>query len=140
MVPENKYKDLAQFFGFDTNYVMSLLQYEDGATFNARAILHDLNCKFNQRMRSDYQWALDREETLRGKMSDRNKLDFMLKWMEKQVSMARTFYHANPRNPKIQLGQPCGIAMEFGENKSNSQNKSSKGNKGGLPTRTEVGA
>ena len=65
MVPENRYKDLAQFFGFATNYVMSLLQYEDGATFNARAICHDLHCKFNQRMRSDYQWALDREETER---------------------------------------------------------------------------
>ena len=131
MVPENKYKDLAQFFGFATNYVMSLLQYDDGATFNARAICHELHCKFNQRMRSDYQWALDREETLRGKISDRNKLDFMLDWMEKQVSMARTFYHADPNNPKIKLGQPCGIAMEFGENESNAQNKNSKGNKGG---------
>ena len=130
MVPENKFKDLAQFFGFATNYVMSLLQYEDGATFNAKAICHELHCKFNQRMRSDYQWALDREETLRGKMSNRNKLDFMLDWMEKLVSMVRTFYHFDPRNPKIQLGQPSGIAMEFGDSKSNSQNKNSKG-KGG---------
>ena len=94
MVPENKYKDLAEFFGFATNYVMSLLQYEDGATFNARAIIHDLHCKFNQRMRSGYQWSLDREETLRGKMSDKAKLDFLLDWLERQVSMARTFYHA----------------------------------------------
>ena len=131
MVPENKYKDLAQFFGFSTNYVMSLLQYEDGATFNARAVHHELHCKFNQRMRSDYQWALDREETLRGKLSDRNKLDFMLDWMEKQVSMARTFYHADPTNPKIKLGQPSGIAMEFGDNKGDGKKKDSKGQKGG---------
>ena len=132
IVPENKYKDLAQFFGFATNYVMSLLQYEDGATFNARAFCHELHCKFNQRMRSDYQWSLDREETLRGKMRDRNKLDFMLDWMEKQVSMARTFYHADPSNPKIRLGQPSGIAMEFGDNKGNqNKKKDSMGGKGG---------
>ena len=55
MIPEDKYRDLAMFYGFSTNYVMSLLQYEDGASFNARNILHDLYCKFNQSMRQNYQ-------------------------------------------------------------------------------------
>ena len=68
----DNYKDLAVFFGFATNYVMSLMQYEDGASFNAKNVLHDLHCKFNTRMRSDYKWSLGREETLKGKLSDRD--------------------------------------------------------------------
>ena len=130
MVPKDKYKDLAKFFGFATNYVMSLLQYEDGASFNARAIIHELHCKFNQRMKSDYQWSLDREEILRGKMSDKAKLDFILDWLEKQISMARTFYHADPKNPKLPLGMPSGIAMEFGESRGKpNYNNNSRGKK-----------
>ena len=42
MIPEDKYIDLTKFYGFATNYVMSLLQYDEGASFNARGILHDL--------------------------------------------------------------------------------------------------
>ena len=73
MIPEDKYRDLAMFYGFSTNYVMSLLQYEDGASFNGRNILHDLYCKFNQSMRQNYQWALEREETfVVVKTADRN--------------------------------------------------------------------
>ena len=47
IVSEDKYKELVEFFGFVTNHVMSLLQYEDGASFNARTVIHDLHCKFN---------------------------------------------------------------------------------------------
>ena len=117
--------DLAEFFGFATNYVMSLLQYEDGASFNARTVIHDLHCKFNQHMRVGYRWSLGREETLRG------KLDFLLEWLKEQVSMARTFYHADPKNPKLPLGMPSGIAMEFGESRGKPNYKDSKGNRGG---------
>ena len=131
MVPEDKYQDLAVFFGFATNYVMSLLQYEDGASFNARTVIRDLHCKFNQCTQSDYQWSLDQEETLRGKLGDRTKLDFLLDWLDKQVSMARTFYHADPKNPKLPLGMPSGIAMEFGKNRGKPNNERGNGRGGG---------
>ena len=36
----------------------------------------------------------------------------MLEWLKEQVSMARTFYHANLKNPKLPLGMLSGIAME----------------------------
>ena len=131
MIPEDKYTDLAKFYGFTTNYVMSLLQYDEGASFNARGTLHDLYCKFNQSMRQNYQWSLEREETLKGKLTDRAKLDFMLHWLDKQVSMARTFYHADPKNPKIPLGLLSGIAMEFGKNRGKPNNERGNGRGGG---------
>ena len=131
MIPEDKYTDLAKFYGFATNYVMSLLQYDEGASFNARGTLHDLYCKFNQSMRHNYQWSLEREETLKGKLADRAKLDFMLHWLDKQVSMARTFYHADPKNPKLPLGMPSGIAMEFGKNRGKPNNERGNGRGGG---------
>ena len=131
MVPENRYKDLAQFFGFATNYVMSLLQYEDGATLMLGPFVTTCTVNSTRECAVIISGHSTGEETLRGKMSDRNRLDFMLDWMEKQVSMARTFYHADPSNPKIKLGQPSGIAMEFGDDKGNSKKKDSKGNKGG---------
>ena len=122
----DNYKDLAVFFGFATNYVMSLMQYEDGASFNAKNVLHDLHCKFNTRMRSDYKWSLGQEETLKGKLSDRDKLNFMLEWLKEQVSILRTFYHADPKNPKLPLGMPTGIAMEFGESRGRAGNRGAR--------------
>ena len=106
---------------------MRLLQYEDGASFNARTVIHDLHCKFNQHMRIDYRWSLGREETFKGKLRDRAKLDFLLEWLKDQVSMARTFYHANPKNPKLAFG----IAMKFGESRGKLNYRGSKGNRGG---------
>ena len=50
VLKRNDYKQLADFTGFATNYVMQLMQFEDGVSFNPRNVINELYGKFYPQM------------------------------------------------------------------------------------------
>ena len=118
ILKRNDYKQLADFTGFATNYIMQLMHFENGAAFNLRNVINDLYGKFYPQMMGDYcrEWA--QEELLKGKRSDRDQVVWLLKWLKEKLKVAKAYYNADPNRQAIQLGMQSGIATEFKNNKN----------------------
>ena len=67
VLKRNDYKQLADFTGFATNYVMQLMHFEDGAAFNPLNVINDLYGKFYPQMMGDYRRDWAQEEFMKGK-------------------------------------------------------------------------
>ena len=130
VLKRNDYKQLADFTGFATNYVMQLMQFEDGVSFNARNVKNDLYGKFYPQMMGDYQRDWEQEEFLKGKRSDRDQVVWLLKWLKAKLKVAKAYYNADPNRQPIPLGMPSGIAMEFKSGKSQTAKGGSNSNGG----------
>ena len=122
---KNDYKQLAEFTGFASNYVMQLMTFEEGVAFNPRNVVNDLYGKFNPTMMGDYRREWAQNELLRGKQTDRQQVIWLLDWLKEQLRVARSYYHADPNRTPIQLGMPSGIAMEFKTNQNKGKSKNS---------------
>ena len=122
---KNDYKQLAEFTGFATNYVMQLRYFEDNAAFNPKTVINELYGKFNPQMIGDYRREWAQVEFLRGKQTDREQVVWLLDWLKEQLKVARAYYHADPNKAPIQLGMPSGIAMEFKSTQQKNKNKNS---------------
>ncbi len=72
ILKRNDYKQLVDFMGFATNYMMQLMHFENGAAFNPRNVVNDLYGKFYPQMMGDYRREWAQEELLKGKRSDRD--------------------------------------------------------------------
>ena len=113
IVKRNDYKQLADFTGFATNYVMQLMHFENGAAFNPRNVINDLYGKFYPQLMGDYRRDWAQEELLKGKRSDRDQVVWLLEWLKEKLKVAKAYYNADPNRQPIQLGMPSGIATEF---------------------------
>ena len=118
VLKRNDYKQLADFTGFTTNYVMQLMHFEDGAAFNPRNVIGDLYGKFYPQMMGDYRREWAQEEILKGKRSDRDQVVWLLQWLKEKLKVAKAYYNADPNRQPIQLGMPSGIATEFKSGKN----------------------
>ena len=66
ILKRNDHKQLADFTGFATNYVMQLMHFENGAAFNLHDVINDLYGKFYPQMMGDYRREWAQEELLKG--------------------------------------------------------------------------
>ena len=126
----NDYKQLADFTGFATNYVMQLMHFEDGAAFNLRNVINDLYDKFYPQMMGDYRRDWAQEEFMKGKKSDRDQVVWLLQWLKEKLKVAKAYYNADPNRQPIQLGMPSGIATEFKSSKNQTARGGSNSNDG----------
>ena len=85
VLKRNDYKQLADFTGFATNYVMQLMHFEDGAAFNPRNVINDLYGKFYPQMMGDYRRDWAQEEFMKGKRSDRDQVVWLLQWLKEKL-------------------------------------------------------
>ena len=140
VLKRNDYKQLADFTGFATNYVMQLMQFEDGVSFNPRNVKNELYGKFYPQMMGDYQRDWEQEEFLKGKRSDRDQVVWLLKWLKAKLKVAKAYYNADPNRQPIPLGMPSGIAMEFksGKNQTAKGGSNSNGGKGATAEKKTV--
>ena len=113
ILKRNNYKQLADFTGFATNYVMQLMHSKNGAAFNPRNVINDLYGKFYPQMMGDYRREWAQEELLKGKRSDWDQVVWLLEWLKEKLKVAKAYYNADPNRQPIQLGMPSGIATEF---------------------------
>ena len=128
---KNDYKQLAEFTGFATNYVMQLMYFEEGAAFNPKNVINELYGKFNPQMMGDYRREWAQVLYLKGTQTDREQVVWLLDWLKEQLKIARAYYHADPNRTPIQLGMPTGIAMEFKSNQQKGKAKNSNASTGG---------
>ena len=140
VLKRNDYKQLADFTGFATNYVMQLMQFEDGVSFNPRNVKNELYGKFYPQMMGDYQRDWEQEEFIKGKRSDRDQVVWLLKWLKAKLKVAKAYYNADPNRQPIPLGMPSGIAMEFksGKNQTAKGGSNSNGGKGATAEKKTV--
>ena len=91
ILKRNDYKQLAEFAGFATNYVMQLMHFKGGAAFNPRNVVNDLYGKCNPQMMGDYcrEWA--QEELMKGKRSDRDQVVWLLEWLKEKLKVAKAY-------------------------------------------------
>lgn len=131
-VPAYQYKELHEFYAFAVNYVMTLLDLEEGAAFNARNVLHDLYQKLSPELMKDYHRELKQDEQNGGVKDLESQIQFLLDWIADKVKVAKSHYYADTSHPKVPLGMSSGIAMEFGEGrgcpKGNKKMRSRGGN------------
>ena len=140
VLKRNDYKQLADFTGFATNYVMQLMQFEDGVAFNPRNVINELYGKFYPQMMGDYRRDWAQEEFLKGKKSDRDQVVWLLQWLKEKLKVAKAYYNADPNRQPIPLGMPSGIAMEFktGKNQTAKGGSNSNGGKGATAEKKTV--
>ena len=113
VLKRNDYKQLADFTGFATNYVMQLMHFENGAAFNPRNVISDRYGKFYPQMMGDNRGEWAQEELLKGKRSDRDQVVWLLEWLKEKLKVAKAYYNADPNRQPIQLGMPSGIGSEL---------------------------
>ena len=130
VLKRNDYKQLADFTGFATNYVLQLMHFEDGAAFNPRNVIGDLYGKFYPQMMGDYRREWAQEELLKGKKSDRDQVVWLLQWLKDKLKVAKAYYNADPNRQPIQLGMPSGVATEFKSSKNQTARGGSNSNAG----------
>ena len=123
VLKRNDYKQLADFTGFATNYVMQFMHFEDGAAFNPRNVINNLYGQFYPQMMGDYRRDWAQEEYKKGKKSDRDQVVWLLQWLKEKLKVAKAYYNSDPNRQPIQLGMPSGIATEF----KNSKNQTARG-------------
>ena len=100
----NDYKQLAEFTGFATNYVMQLMHFENGAAFNPRNVVNDLYGKFNPKMMGDYRREWAQEELLKGKRTKRDQVDWLLEWLKEKLKVAKGVLQCRSQPPTNSVG------------------------------------
>ena len=127
ILKRDDYKQLADFTGFATNYIMQWMHFENGAAFNLRNVINDLYGKFYPQMMGDYRREWAQEELLKGKRSDSDQVVWLLEWLKEKLKVARAYYNADPNHQPIQLGMLSGIATEFKNKKQMAKGVSNSG-------------
>ena len=91
ILKRNDYKQLANFTGFATNYVMQLMHFENGAAFNPRNVVSNLYGKFYPHMMGDYRREWAQEELMKGNRSDWDQVVWLLEWLKEKLKVAKAY-------------------------------------------------
>ena len=76
----NNLRDLSAFYGFAQEYVLQLIQYDEGSAFNLRAVQIELFSKLSPQMMVEYHWVLRLERRQCQRFERGTGVDVGLDW------------------------------------------------------------
>ena len=84
VVKKDDNKQLSVFVGFATGYVIQLMQIDGGRAFNPSYVFHDFHSKLNSSLKTEWNRDMKQKEFIRRKLSDQQKVSFLISFLKEQ--------------------------------------------------------
>ena len=121
-IKPNNFQSLAEFNAFMHQYVRQVGAVDGGQHFSCNETLYLFESKFHSLMKLDYRRCIQNRQMDRGRMTDEQKLRYMMEWTDELV----TLQHFEDVSDPNHVPAPLGLSMSIMGSASKDRKKREK--------------